>query len=229
MLTWLPASPVNFPPIEQALEEPDGLLAAGGALTPEWLLAAYARGIFPWYGEEQPILWWSPDPRLVLFPHELKRSRSLAKRLRNGGFTVSFDQLFSEVMQQCGDIRADKEGTWISEEMKEAYTRLHTLGYAHSVEVWQNNQLVGGLYGIALGRIFFGESMFSHVNDASKVALVYLVEHLISHNFVLIDCQVRTPHLTRLGAREIERQEFMRYLDQYAVIDLSPTHWANDQ
>ncbi|GAB2794804.1 leucyl/phenylalanyl-tRNA--protein transferase [Halomonas shantousis] len=216
MLPWLPTHPVQFPDPSRALAEPDGLLAAGGALTPAWLLAAYRNGIFPWFSEGQPILWWSPDPRLVLFPQELKVRRSLAKRLRNGGFSVTYDNAFTEVMHACATMRAETDGTWITPEMESAYRELHALGHAHSVETWHEGQLVGGLYGISLGRIFFGESMFSRVPDASKVALVHLSRHLASHGVVLIDCQVYTPHLASLGARDIARATFIDYLENHA-------------
>jgi leucyl/phenylalanyl-tRNA--protein transferase len=209
-VVWLGESdtPDAFPPVEQALKEPDGLLAAGGDLSPERLLAAYRRGIFPWYSRGQPILWWSPDPRAVLSPREMKVSRSLAKTLRNAGFEVRFDTVFGEVMRACGALRP--EGTWISREMRDAYLRLHRLGHAHSVEVWRDDQLVGGLYGVALGRLFFGESMFSRERDASKVALKHLCDRLIARDYVLIDCQMATTHLQSLGAKLIPRSEFTR-------------------
>jgi leucyl/phenylalanyl-tRNA--protein transferase len=209
-VVWLGESdtPDAFPPVEQALKEPDGLLAAGGDLSPERLLAAYRRGIFPWYSRGQPILWWSPDPRAVLSPREMKVSRSLAKTLRNAGFVVRFDTVFGEVMRACGALRP--EGTWISREMRDAYLRLHRLGHAHSVEVWRDDQLVGGLYGVALGRLFFGESMFSRERDASKVALKHLCDRLIARDYVLIDCQMATTHLQSLGAKLIPRSEFTR-------------------
>ncbi|MHB0776477.1 leucyl/phenylalanyl-tRNA--protein transferase [Halomonas sp. WWR20] len=216
MLPWLPAHPVQFPDVSHALDEPDGLLAAGGSLTPAWLLAAYRRGIFPWFSEGQPILWWSPDPRLVLFPQELKVRRSLAKRVRNGGFRVTFDNAFAEVMHACATIRAETDGTWITPEMEAAYCALHDKGYAHSVETWHEGRLVGGLYGISLGRIFFGESMFSLMRDASKVALVHLTRHLGAHGVELIDCQVHTTHLASLGARDIARATFIDYLERHA-------------
>ncbi|GKW47892.1 leucyl/phenylalanyl-tRNA--protein transferase [Halomonas sp. NCCP-2165] len=215
MLPWLAPFPVQFPPLDQALRDPDGLLAAGGALTPAWLLAAYRRGIFPWYSDDQPILWWSPDPRMVLFPAELRVRRSLAKRLRNGGFRVTRDQAFDAVIEQCADSRAAHEGTWITPEMRDAYCRMHAQGHAHSVEVWRDDDLVGGLYGMALGRVFFGESMFSRVSDASKVALVHLCRHLEAHGGGLIDCQMHTGHLASLGARDIARESFIGYLEQY--------------
>ncbi|WP_110689548.1 leucyl/phenylalanyl-tRNA--protein transferase [Salinicola endophyticus] len=214
MLRWLPPAPVDFPDVDQALDEPNGLLAAGGALTPEWLLAAYRRGIFPWYGEGDPLLWWSPAPRMVLFPSEIRVRRSLAKRLRNGGFTTTIDHAFAEVIEACAAERADSGGTWIDAEMTHAYRRLHALGRAHSVETWRHGELVGGLYGIALGQAFFGESMFSRCADASKVALVTLARHLETHGFQLIDCQMHTAHLASMGAREIARETFIDYLEK---------------
>ncbi|WP_168014968.1 leucyl/phenylalanyl-tRNA--protein transferase [Halomonas salinarum] len=215
MLPWLPPSPVHFPSLEQALDEPDGLLAAGGSLTPDWLIAAYRRGIFPWFSDGQPILWWSPSPRMVLFPEELRIRRSLAKRLRNAGFTVTWNTAFPSVIEACAAVRSAEEGTWINEEMREAYIALHSLGYARSVEVWRDGCLVGGLYGVGMGRVFFGESMFSREPDASKVALVHLTRQLQALGGGMIDCQMHTSHLASMGAREIARQEFISYLDQY--------------
>ncbi|EPC02521.1 hypothetical protein L861_09260 [Litchfieldella anticariensis FP35 = DSM 16096] len=215
MLPWLSPERVQFPDVEQALDEPDGLLAAGGALTPDWLLGAYRQGVFPWFSDGQPILWWSPNPRMVLFPEEIRIRRSLAKRLRNAGFRVSIDQDFPAVIDACATSRAYMEGTWITHEMQLAYLRLHDLGYAHSVEVWHNKTLVGGLYGVALGNMFFGESMFSRVSDASKVALVHLARHLQARGGGLIDCQMHTQHLAWMGARDIARRDFIDYLDRY--------------
>ena len=217
-VVWLGESdsPESFPPVEQALEEPDGLLAAGGDLSPERLLAAYHRGIFPWYSRGQPILWWSPDPRAVLIPTELKVSRSLAKTVRNGGFDVRFDTAFADVMKSCGDRKLRPEGTWISREMRAAYERLHELGHAHSVEAWKEGQLVGGLYGVALGRVFYGESMFSRERDASKVALKHLCDRLVEHRFAVIDCQMATAHLQSLGAKLIPRSEFTQLVGRHS-------------
>ncbi|MCE9680730.1 leucyl/phenylalanyl-tRNA--protein transferase [Halomonas alkalisoli] len=214
MLPWLPERPVSFPPVSQALRDPDGLLAAGGALTPQWLLTAYRRGIFPWYSDDQPILWWSPDPRMVLFPDALRISRSLAKRLRNADFRVTFNRAFAATVDACAAPRPDQPGTWITREMRSAYIDLHRLGYARSVEVWQDERLVGGLYGVALGPVFFGESMFSQARDASKVALVHLVRAMRQGNGRLIDCQMHTRHLASLGARDIARAEFIGYLEE---------------
>ncbi|WP_355661554.1 leucyl/phenylalanyl-tRNA--protein transferase [Halomonas salifodinae] len=227
MLPWLAPYPVQFPPLDHALRDPDGLLAAGGALTPDWLLAAYRRGIFPWYSDDQPILWWSPDPRMVLFPEELRVRRSLAKRLRNGGFRVTRDHAFEAVIEQCATSREGREGTWITDEMRDAYCRMHARGHAHSVEVWQGDTLVGGLYGMALGRVFFGESMFSRVSDASKVALVHLCQHLQAHGGGLIDCQMHTAHLASLGARDIARETFIGYLEQY--VDQASGAWMTSE
>lgn len=214
---WLEpdSDPARFPDPAYALEEPNGLLAVGGDLSPARLLNAYRQGIFPWYSDEQPILWWSPAPRAVLFPEDLIVRRSLQKRLRNGGFTVSFDQAFAQVMQGCSEARHGQDGTWITNQMQQAYQHLHRLGFAHSVEVWQQGKLVGGLYGVSLGQVFFGESMFSRVADASKIALVHLVKRLKSWDFALIDCQVTTDHLLSLGAVEISRELFLDQLDQY--------------
>lgn len=212
---WLnPANPTApFPPVELALREPDGLLAVGGGLEPERLLNAYRHGIFPWYSEGQPILWWSPDPRTLLFPWQLKVSRSLARTLRQQRFRISLDTDFPGVIRGCAEPRRDEPGTWITAEIRQAYERLHQLGLAHSVETWRDGRLVGGLYGVALGRAFFGESMFSRVSNASKVAFVHLVRQLAAWDFALIDCQVHTRHLASLGAVEVPRHEFIRQLE----------------
>ncbi len=212
MLTWLKRDDLSFPPLETALREPNGLLAAGGDLRPERLLAAYRHGCFPWYQEGQPLLWWSPDPRTVLFPDELHVSRSLRKRMRNGDYRVTFDKAFAEVIQGCAGPRSYADGTWITTPMQDAYVRLHEMGVAHSVEVWQQGQLVGGLYGIAMGELFFGESMFSRATDASKVGFVTLVERLREWGFALIDCQMPTRHLESFGARNIPRAAFAEAL-----------------
>ena len=197
-----------FPPSHLASKE--GLLAIGGDLSHERLLAAYRQGIFPWYSEGDPILWWSPNPRMVLYPHEFKLSRSFKKAIHRGIYQVSFDTAFDQVIHTCAQIRLENgEGTWISSEMIAAYTRLYALGYAHSVEAWHTGRLVGGLYGVAMGRIFFGESMFSTMSDASKICLYHLVTFLSENQFLLIDCQVPTAHLMRLGARNIPRDTFL--------------------
>jgi len=205
----------SFPSTDKALKEPDGLLAVGGCLSPQRIINAYSQGIFPWFNPESPILWWSPDPRLVLFPEKLQLSRSLKKTLRQGKFQVTFDTAFPQVIAACATSRKDQAGTWINQDMQSAYIKLHQQGYAHSVETWFTDQLVGGLYGIALGKIFYGESMFHKKTDASKVAFASLVETLTEWGFKLIDCQVRTDHLMSLGAEEITRDEFNTLLAQY--------------
>lgn len=214
-----------FPPADYA--EPDGLLAVGGDLSSERILLAYQLGIFPWYSEHMPILWWTPDPRLVLFPEELRISRSLARALRKGIFQVTVDRAFREVMIRCATVpRREGEGTWIMPEMVEAYCRLHRMGYAHSVETWVQGELVGGLYGVSIGRVFYGESMFSQRADASKVALVHLVSMLRHHGFELIDCQVTTGHLMRMGARAISRREFLARLEMALSGPASIQDWS---
>jgi leucyl/phenylalanyl-tRNA--protein transferase len=206
---------LSFPPPHLAIKE--GLLAVGGDLSVERLLLAYRSGIFPWYSEGEPILWWSPDPRLVLYPDELRISRSLRKVIKKKLFHITFDRAFESVIHGCAVAkRSYGEGTWITDEMKAAYIQLHRQGYAHSVEAWRKNELVGGLYGVAMGRAFFGESMFSRVSNASKVAFVSLVEILREKHFTLIDCQVRTDHLVRFGAREISRKAFLEQLGKAA-------------
>jgi len=216
VISWLRPDdpPEAFPPVDTALGEPDGLLCAGGDLSTRRLLEAYRRGIFPWFSEGQPILWWSPDPRTVLYPAEFRVSRSLAKTLRNRGFTVTQDREFGRVMQLCADPALRPEGTWISPQMQAAYGRLHEQGHAHSFETRLDGELVGGLYGVALGRVFFGESMFSLERDASKVALHALVRHMLASGGRLIDCQVASTHLASLGARNVPRREFVRQLDE---------------
>lgn len=204
----------RFPPVTRALTEPNGLLAIGGCLDPDWLIEAYRNGIFPWFSPGQPILWWSPDPRMVLFPERLKVSRSLDKLIRQGVYTVTLDQDFGGVIRACSEPRSSDGGTWITEDMIEAYTRLHELGHAHSIEAWFDGVLAGGLYGVALGRVFFGESMFFRRRDASKVAFVQLVRQLRRWGFGLIDCQMSTEHLRRFGAAEIPRAAFMGLLDE---------------
>jgi leucyl/phenylalanyl-tRNA---protein transferase len=218
----------SFPAVTQALRSPNGLLAAGGDLSTGRLLEAYRHGIFPWFSEGEPILWWSPDPRMVLFPNEFKVSHSLHKTLRNGRHDVRFDCAFEQVMRACAAPREGANGTWIHEEMIAAYCELHRLGYAHSVETWMNGELVGGLYGIALGKMFYGESMFSRKTDASKIALAHLAAQLERWNFGMIDCQMSTPHLASLGAREIPRSEFVEKLQE--LIHCSPVPvWQFDE
>ncbi len=202
----------SFPPLESALTEPNGLLAMGGDLSAARLLQAYRQGIFPWFNADEPILWWSPDPRMVLFPAELNVSHSLKKTLRRTPFEVRTDTAFTVVMRACAAPRQGQAGTWISEPMIAAYTELHRQGFAHSVETWLDGELLGGLYGVAIGQMFYGESMFSRATDASKIAFVALVNRLQADGFGLIDCQMRTAHLASLGAREIPRTEFSQYL-----------------
>lgn len=230
-LHWIqPDDPPDaFPDPAAALHDPDGLLAAGGDLAPARLLAAYRRGIFPWYTEGQPVLWWCPDPRAVLFPQELYVSHRLARTLRRAGFTVTFDRAFDAVIAACSAPRRTREpgGTWITGDMQEAYRRLHRQGHAHSVEVWQNGVLAGGLYGVSVGRIFFGESMFSARRDASKIALVRLVRQLAAWDFPLLDCQINSAHLSNLGSRLIPRAEFKALLDRYCELD-GPAIWVFD-
>jgi leucyl/phenylalanyl-tRNA--protein transferase len=206
-------SKIAFPDVELALRDPDGLLAMGGKLSVEWLLQAYRRGIFPWYGPGQPILWWAPDPRLVLLPEKLHLSRSLAKTIRQKKFTVTLDSAFSEVIAACAHARPAQSGTWITREMQAAYIDLHHKGYAHSAECWYDGKLAGGLYGVAVGNIFYGESMFTAVTDASKVAFVALVRQLKRWGFSLIDCQIHTEHLASLGASMIPRKDFTAILN----------------
>ena len=215
----------DFPPVNKALREPNGLLAVGGCLSKERLLNAYRHGIFPWYNPGEPILWWSPDPRLVLFPDRLIVSRSLRKTLRKNTFLFTFDQAFNEVIAACAEPRKDATGTWITEEINQAYNELHSLGIAHSAEAWFEGELVGGLYGVALGQVFFGESMFHTKTDASKVVFASLVEQLKSWNYQLIDCQVHTSHLESFGAQEIDRSAFTKLLDDYCEIPADPSAW----
>jgi len=218
-----------FPPAEQALRSPNGLLAAGGSLAPERLLDAYRHGIFPWFNPGDPILWWSPDPRMVLFPEEFKISRSLRKTLRSKIFEVRTDTAFEQVMRACAAPRDARGGTWITEGMIAAYVCLHRMGVAHSVETWRDNELVGGLYGISIGRMFYGESMFSRSKDASKVALAHLAAQLQRWGYGMIDCQMHTSHLASLGAREIPRKEFIRHLQELTCYPDFATRWQFDQ
>lgn len=217
----------DFPTINKALLEPDGLLAVGGCLSEQRLLNAYRRGIFPWYNAGEPILWWSPNPRLVLFPEKLVISRSLRKTLRKNIFAVTFDRAFTEVVAACANPRKDAAGTWITTEIHQAYSRLHRAGYAHSVEAWLDDELVGGLYGVALGQVFFGESMFHTRTDASKVAFATLVQQLNAWGYQLIDCQVHTQHLESFGAEQIDRAYFAKLLDRFCAIPADPSAWRN--
>ncbi|MGY1488327.1 leucyl/phenylalanyl-tRNA--protein transferase [Methylobacillus pratensis] len=204
-----------FPPLEAALQEPNGLIAIGGELTAERLLSAYYQGIFPWFSEGEPVLWWSPDPRMVLLPGELKISRSLAKRLKRQDYEIRYNTAFKEVIAACAATpREGQNGTWITEGIMEAYTTLHQLGHAHSAETWMDGKLVGGLYGVSLGRMFYGESMFHHATDASKLAFVHMVQRLQALGCGMIDCQMKTQHLASLGAREIPRAEFSQRLHE---------------
>ncbi|HMJ50370.1 MAG TPA: leucyl/phenylalanyl-tRNA--protein transferase [Burkholderiales bacterium] len=213
MIPWL-SSDISFPPAELALVEPNGLLAVGGDLSCKRLIHAYSKGIFPWFNDDEPILWWSPDPRMVLFPAELKISRSLRKALQKNHYQVFADRAFDQVIAGCAAPRRKQRGTWINRKMIDAYVELFRMGHAHSVETWIDGELCGGLYGVALGRAFFGESMFSRATDASKIAFVHLVKQLARWNFGVIDCQMKTAHLASLGAREIPRTEFTRFIEE---------------
>ena len=227
MIPWLePGEP--FPPIDKAMQRPNGLLAAGADLSPARLIEAYSHGIFPWFNADEPILWWSPDPRMVLFPAELKVSRSLKKVIRNRDYEVRLDSAFTRVMQGCAQPRSGQRGTWISPVMIDAYTQLHQLGVAHSAETWIDGELAGGLYGIALGRMFYGESMFTEVTDASKIAFVHLVWQLRRWSFGMIDCQMKTAHLATFGAREIPRRDFMRRVSKLIQYSPAPSPWRLD-
>lgn len=217
-----------FPSPERALTEPDGLLAVGGSLAPRRLLRAYRTGIFPWYSAEQPILWWSPDPRTVLYPERVKLSRSLRKTIRKGLFTVNMDTQFTTVVRRCGEPRNGETGTWITPEMNRAYCALHLLGHAHSVETWHAGELVGGLYGVAIGQVFYGESMFSRMTDASKVALVALAMQLADWGYALIDCQMHTGHLLSMGAEDISRRTFLTLLHRYCPLPGHDGCWQFD-
>jgi len=227
-LPWLhPGGPPDaFPSPETALDDPPGLLAAGGDLSPARLEAAYRRGIFPWFSDGEPILWWSPDPREVLFPEEFRRTRSLSKRERNGGFELRFDTDFAAVISACAAPRADGPGTWITDGMRDAYIALHRCGLAHSVETWREGRLVGGLYGVQIGAGFCGESMFSLEPDASKVALSALVRRCLASGIAFIDCQARTAHLRSLGSRPVPRSEFLRLLAQHCAPG-EPSRWRD--
>jgi leucyl/phenylalanyl-tRNA--protein transferase len=234
MIPWL-IGDAPFPPLTEALDDPNGLLCAGGELTPERILDAYRHGIFPWFSAGEPILWWSPDPRMVLFPEEFRISRSLRRTLRSGNYEVRLDSAFAEVIRACANMpRPGQPGTWITREMQRAYRQLFELGVAHSVEVWVNQQLVGGLYGLAIGRMFYGESMFSRVTDASKIAAAHLARFLEIRGYGMIDCQMNTPHLASLGAREIPRADFISRLHQLVATDIDiqpaccPDHWPID-
>jgi leucyl/phenylalanyl-tRNA---protein transferase len=227
MIRWLgPDDP--FPPVDTALDDPNGLLAAGGDLAPARLLDAYARGIFPWAGDDEPLLWWCPDPRMVLFVDELRVSRSLRRRIRSGQMTVTADRAFDDVVSGCAAPRPDSDGTWITPAIADAYIALHRLGHAHSVEAWEAGELAGGLYGVAIGRMFYGESMFARRSDASKVAFASLVRQLSRWGFEMVDCQMSTAHLASLGAREIPRAEFLERVRRLIALPPAPGPWTLD-
>ena len=223
-LTWLSArdAPENFPPLEQALDEPAGLLAAGGDLSAARLLAAYRLSMLPWYSPGQPVLWWAPDPREVLFPKEFRASRSLQKALRNRGYRATIDRDFRAVIEGCAAPRAASAGTWITSDMQRAYEDLHERGFAHSIETYRDEELVGGLYGVRMGAVFFGESMFSRERDASKIALTHLVRACLQNNIVVIDCQLPSRHLKSLGSRPISRAEFRALVHAHAATEALP-------
>ena len=217
-----------FPPVDHAMRDPNGLLAAGADLSPERLIDAYAQGIFPWFGEDDPLLWWSPDPRMVVFTSEVRVSRSLRRVLKCGRFQLTMDEAFMEVMSGCAHPRPGQDGTWITPDVFQAYSKLAHLGVAHSVEAWQDGKLVGGLYGVALGRMFFGESMFARVSDASKAAFVTLVRQLERWDMPVVDCQMSTSHLASLGAREIPRADFVSYVRHLVTQPPVPAPWRFD-
>ncbi len=227
-IAWLASEAAGFPDPASALVDPNGLLAAGDDLSPERLLTAYKMGIFPWYEEGSPVLWWSPDPRAVLFPEQIRISRSLRRRILRGDYEISVDRAFRQVITACAAPRPKSEGTWITQAMITAYCELHRLGYAHSFETWRDGQLMGGLYGISLGRLFFGESMFSRASDASKVAFVRLAELMSDWSFPLIDCQIPNEHLTGLGAVEIPRAQFLAYLEEFGQPPDRAGRWCLD-
>ncbi|WP_210395301.1 leucyl/phenylalanyl-tRNA--protein transferase [Motiliproteus sediminis] len=227
-IPWLPEDEIWFPPPEQALREPDGLLAAGGDLSPARLLQAYRQGIFPWFSDGEPILWWSPEPRCVIYPAQQHISRSLKRRLRKQDYQVRYDTAFAAVMSACAEPRGDGAGTWITAEMRAAYQRLHQLGHAHSVEIWRQGRLIGGLYGIAIGRIFFGESMFSAEPNGSKLAITHLCQRLHQQGYYLLDCQVYSDHLASLGAVCISRPVFLDALNRGAAPTIQD-YWYRQQ
>ena len=225
MIPWL-GSKTPFPPLACAMTDPNGLLAAGADLSPPRLLTAYRQGIFPWFSPGQPILWWSPDPRMVLVPSEFTPRRSLVKVLRNKPYEVRCDTAFETVMRACAARpRAGQDGTWITDEIVTGYCALHSAGYAHSIETWIDGELAGGLYGVAIGSAFYGESMFAHVNDASKIAFAHLADFLRSRSCGIIDCQMNTDHLASLGAREITRADFIEHLHRLTA-EPTMTGWA---
>ena len=218
MIPWLDPNSTDFPPISEALDDPNGLLAAGGDLSALRLVSAYRQGIFPWFNPGEPILWWSPDPRCTLRPEKIHISKSLRKAIRKTDFTITFDQAFDEVIAACAAPRAYSDETWITRQMQNAYGELHYRGYAHSVELWQDGELSGGLYGIAIGKLFFGESMFSRRTNASKIAFACFARQLEKWGYALIDCQIENDHLTSLGAETISRKRFQQYLSDYLTV-----------
>ena len=230
-ITWISSDdpPDAFPGIESAFDIPDGLLAAGGDLSQERLLYAYQHGIFPWYDSGQPILWWSPDPRCVLRPHEFHVSRRLRRALARSKFAVSFNQAFSDVIAACAEDRIGQEGTWITDDMTSAYTRLHEQGWAHSIEIWHESRLAGGLYGLAIGRAFFGESMFSRQTNASKAAMLALCRQMVLHDFEILDCQVESPHLVSLGASLMPRNKFAAVLQGACTATTQFREWPAER
>jgi leucyl/phenylalanyl-tRNA--protein transferase len=227
VIPWLTGDQ-PFPPVRRALREPNGLLAAGADLSLQRLLEAYRRGIFPWYSPGQPVLWWSPDPRMVLYPSEMAISRSLRKRVRSRLYEIRVDTCFTTVMRACAEPRDGQAGTWITDEMLAAYAALHASGYAHSVESWHEGRLVGGLYGVAIGSMFYGESMFMRATDASKVALAHLARQLDRWNFGLLDCQMETAHLASMGAGSMRRKDFLLRLTELVNYPTPTGHWRFD-
>ena len=229
MLTWLDPNDAStpFPALSSALTEPNGLLAAGGSLSPEWLLKAYRLGIFPWFEDDQPILWWSPDPRLTLKPTQVHISRSLRKLINKNTYHCTVDKAFGHIIRACSQPRLTPDETWITDSMIAAYETLFKLGHAHSIDVWQEDELVGGLYGVSIGQVFFGESMFSHRDNASKVAFVFLCQQLQSWGGQLIDCQVHSSHLASLGASSISRADFSKQLSRLCSQPLTADAWNN--
>lgn len=224
-LHLLDSHDITFPPVTQTLDNPEGLLAMGGNLETETLLSAYQQGIFPWFNHGEPILWWSPNPRMVILPDQLSISRSMRRFLKKHPYRVSFDTAFEEVMDACAEPRARQKETWITDDMKAAYCNLFEAGFAHSAEVWEGDELVGGLYGVAIDQIFFGESMFSRRSNTSKLAMIHLCDELVQRDFVLLDCQVPSEHLASLGARLMEKQDFIKVLHRYCRNRLSHANW----
>jgi len=228
-ISWISSDdpPDSFPDIETAFDVPDGLLAAGGDLSRDRLIYAYSHGIFPWYDDGQPILWWSPDPRCVLRPEDLHISRRLQRSLRSGKIEIGFNESFDEVIAGCAEDRPGQDGTWITAEMHDAYRTLHAEGWAHSIEVWSNGKLIGGLYGVAIDRVFFGESMFSRITNASKAAMLALCRVMIDHSFEILDCQVESPHLMSLGASLMPRSAFSSILRKSCSRPLKFHEWPS--